>query len=201
MIADKALGYFGNSHRGRKPILSGLHGTWRAIKQPDIFLVNHQQRGNFLRVQLTTSRSDFSGELLRRGKSWGIHSYTLSHMPSPALLPSCPPLHTRIHFLTPLSPSLLLLLPPSHLLPPCLQYGRYSLTTGDTISSPVVEQGWKLVAGVSRMRVMDLYLKAIMVLCTEMVTIGIPVKAPQAYTCLCPMVSMRGSRETWCVKS
>lgn len=47
MIEDMALGYFSDSHRGTKPILSGLQGTWRAIKQPDIFLVNHQQRGNF----------------------------------------------------------------------------------------------------------------------------------------------------------
>lgn len=47
MIADIATGYFSDSHRSTKPTLSGLQGTWRAIKQADIFLVNHQQRGNF----------------------------------------------------------------------------------------------------------------------------------------------------------
>lgn len=47
MIADEAQAYFSDSQSGRKPIVSGLQGTWRAIKQPDIFLVNHQQTGNF----------------------------------------------------------------------------------------------------------------------------------------------------------
>lgn len=48
MIADMVRGYL--SLRARElgePIVSGLQGTWRVIKQPDIFLVNHRQRGKF----------------------------------------------------------------------------------------------------------------------------------------------------------
>lgn len=124
MIADEALGYFSDSQWGRKPILSGLQGTWRAIKQPDIFLVNHQQRGELLRVQLTTSRSDFSGELalkkiLRRFLSL-FSLLPLSSQPHAltcALSISFTPLSCSLHTHT--FPSLLLLLRP--LFSPSLQ--------------------------------------------------------------------------------
>lgn len=141
-------------------------------------------------MQLTTSRSDFSGELalekkiLRHSLSFAvILTATHSHI--------CP-LHLLLLLHTHTFPSLFLLvtpLSPFHhpSFSPLVSNTdkRYSMVSGDTISSPVPEQGWKLVAGVPRQRAIDLYLKAIMVLCIEEVTIGISVKAAWAPTPTC----------------
>lgn len=63
-LQKRHLGTSLNPSEGGNLLYSRLQGIWRAIKQPDIFLVNHKLRGNFFffRAQLTTSRSDFSGE-------------------------------------------------------------------------------------------------------------------------------------------
>lgn len=63
-LQKRHLGASLNPSEGGNLLYSRLQGIWRAIKQPDIFLVNHKLRGNFFffRAQLTTSRSDFSGE-------------------------------------------------------------------------------------------------------------------------------------------
>ena len=148
MIAEEALGYFSDSQWGRKPILSGLQGTWRAIKQPDIFLVNHQQKGELLRVQLTTSRSDFSRELalkkiLRQSFSLlfflplssQLHTLTRACSISFTLLSSPP--HTFI--VTPSFPSHRPSEPPSSPLV-SITDKRYFVVGGDTISCPVLNR-------------------------------------------------------------
>lgn len=116
IIAEMALGCLSDSHRGKKPILSGLQGTWRAIRQPDIFLEKSPAERELLRVQLTTSRSDFSRELTLEKKilrhsffsCWYPHSYTLSHILSTSRLASRPPLYTHtfasLLFLLPFGP-------------------------------------------------------------------------------------------------
>lgn len=92
IIAEMALSCLSDSHRGRKPILSGLQGTWRAIRQPDIFLEKSPAERELLRVQLTTSRSDFSRELtlekkiLRHSFFLLVPSQLHTHISSPHLV-------------------------------------------------------------------------------------------------------------------
>lgn len=135
-------------------------------------------------MQLTTSRSDFSGELALKKKILrhslplvcfavilaATHSHTCSlHLLYPLVL-----LSTHIHSLH--SFSLLLprplstvpqSIPPLSSLLVSITDKRYFVVGGNTISSPVPELGWKSVAGVQRMRAMNLNLKVIMALCTR----------------------------------
>lgn len=177
MIADKASGVLQwLPAEVRKPILSGLQGTQRAIKQPDIFSVNHQHAGELLRVQLTTSRSDFSRELalkkiLRRFLAPLSPSLLSSrlHMLSPSPLPL---LSSSPHAF--ISSSLFPPWPPSffhHASKPLSSLPLSSLQinlTQRTVATPFLPQsgaGIKSVAGVQMMRAMDLNLKAITLLC------------------------------------
>lgn len=119
------------------------------------------------RVQLTTSRSDFSGELSLKEKFlgrflpplfyWYPHKCTRSHVLSPSHFPSL-----RVTGSPPSLPAAWL--SSSNPLPPVtIKDKPYIVVSGDTVSSPVPEQGWKLVTGVQRIRAMDLNLQAILV--------------------------------------